>query len=356
MTIILSRRGAALCAALSLLAPAAIAQQTHTLLATPATVAWGYYWSEAKPVLSVHSGDTVVMQTLSTCGPPSRLEARGIAHADIPPYVADIYDKVPQSERGPGGHILTGPVAISEAEPGDVLEVRIKKIHIDVPWACNGAGKNGFLAADFPNGYSKIIPLDLQKMTAAFSPGITIPLHPFFGSMGIAPPSEMGKLDSAPPNVHAGNMDNKEMIEGTTLFIPVHAKGALFEAGDGHAGQGNGEVDITAMETQLTGTFEFIVHKKNGESPRLWPRAETPAYYISMGFDQDLTKAATISVRNMITFLSEQMTDHPRMTREEAYSLISVACDVDITELVDGNKGVHTMCAKKLFTTPSAAH
>ena len=356
MTIILSRRGAALCAALSLLAPAAFAQQTHTLLATPATVAWGYYWSEAKPVLSVHSGDTVVMQTLSTCGPPSRLEARGIALTDIPPYVADIYEKVPQSERGPGGHILTGPVAIAEAEPGDVLEVRIKKIHIDVPWACNGAGKNGFLAADFPNGYSKIIPLDLQKMTGVFSPGITIPLHPFFGSMGIAPPSEMGKLDSAPPNVHAGNMDNKEMIEGATLFIPVHAKGALFEAGDGHAGQGNGEVDITAMETQLTGTFEFIVHKKNGESPLLWPRAETPAYYISMGFDQDLTKAATISVRNMITFLSEQMTDHPRMSREEAYSLISVACDVDITELVDGNKGVHTMCAKKLFTTPPAAH
>jgi acetamidase/formamidase len=355
MTIILSRRGAALCAALSLLAPAAFAQQTHTLLATPDTVAWGYYWSEAKPVLSVHSGDTVVMQTLSTCGPPARLEARGIAHADIPSYVSDIYDKVPQSERGPGGHILTGPVAIAEAEPGDVLEVRIKKIHIDVPWACNGAGKNGFLAADFPKGYSKIIPLDLQKMTGSFSPGISIPLHPFFGSMGIAPPPEMGKLDSAPPNVHAGNMDNKEMVEGSTLFIPVHAKGALFEAGDGHAGQGNGEVDITAMETQLTGTFEFIVHKKSGDSPLLWPRAETPAYYISMGFDQDLTKAATISVRNMITFLSEQMTDHPRMSREEAYSLISVACDVDITELVDGNKGVHTMCAKKLFSTPPAA-
>src|SRR5580693_2762543 len=149
MTIILSRRGAALCAALSLLAPAAFAQQTHTLLATPDTVAWGYYWSEAKPVLSVHSGDTVVMQTLSTCGPPARLEARGIAHADIPSYVSDIYDKVPQSQRG--------PVAIAEAERGDVLEVRIKKIHIDVPWACNGAGKNGFLAADFPKGYSKII-------------------------------------------------------------------------------------------------------------------------------------------------------------------------------------------------------
>ena len=341
---------AALCAGALLFPALTSAQQTKTLLATPATVAWGYYWSKATPVLTVKSGDTVVMQTLSTCGPAARLETRGIAHADIPDYVREIYDKVPQAERGPGGHILTGPVAIEEAEPGDVLEVRIKKIHVDVPWACNSAGKNGFLASDFPNGYAKIIPLDLQKMTAAFAPGITIPMHPFFGSMGIAPPEEAGKLNSAPPGTHAGNMDNKDLVEGTTLFIPVHAKGALFEAGDGHAGQGNGEVDITAMETMLTGTFQFIVHKKkDGESALLWPRAESPTFYYSMGFDEDLTKATTISVRNMITFLSEQMTDHPRLTREEAYALISVACDVDITELVDGNKGVHTMCAKSLF-------
>jgi acetamidase/formamidase len=342
---------AIICAAALLLAMPAHSQQTRTLLATPETVAWGYYWSQAKPVLTVKSGDTVVMQTLSTCGTADRLEQRGIAHADIPDYVRDIYAKVPREQRGPGGHILTGPVAIEEAEPGDVLEVRIKKVQIDVPWACNGAGKQGFLAKDFPNGYNKIIPLDLKKMTAAFSPGITIPLHPFFGSMGIAPPEEAGKLNSAPPGTHAGNMDNKEMVEGTTLFIPVHAKGALFEAGDGHAGQGNGEVDITAMETQLTGTFQFIVHKKvEGEKPLEWPRGETPAFYISMGFDEDLTKATEISIRNMITFLSEQITDHPRISREEAYALISVACDVDITELVDGNKGVHTMCAKSLFT------
>ena len=246
-------RSAAVCAA-TLLSPVALAHQTHTLLATPTTVAWGYYWSQAKPVLNIQSGDTVVIQTLSTCGPPARLETRGIAAADIPDYVRAIYDKVPTADRGPGGHILTGPIAIAEAEPGDVLEVRIQKIRVDVPWACNGAGKNGFLAKDFPNGFSKTIPLDLKKMTAAFSPGITIPLHPFFGSMGIAPPEAAGKLNSAPPGTHAGNMDNKELVEGTTLFIPVHIKGALFEVGDGHAGQGNGEVDITALETQLTGT------------------------------------------------------------------------------------------------------
>jgi acetamidase/formamidase len=343
-------RSAAFCAA-ALVSPLALAQQTHTLLATPTTVAWGYYWFQAKPVLTINSGDTVTIQTLSTCGQPARLEARGIAPADIPDYVRAIYDKVPTADRGPGGHILTGPIAIAEAEPGDILEVRIQKVHVDVPWACNGAGKNGFLAKDFPNGYSKTIPLDLKKMTAAFSPSITIPLHPFFGSMGIAPPEAAGKLNSAPPGTHAGNMDNKELVEGTILFIPVHIKGALFEAGDGHAGQGNDEVDITALETQLTGTFQFIVHKKkDGESPLLWPRAETPTQYISMGFDEDLTKATEISIRNMITFLSEQMSDHPRLTREEAYALISVACDVDITQLVDGNKGVHTMCPKSLFT------
>ena len=328
----------------------AAAQQTHTLLATPSTVAWGYYWSEARPVLTVKSGDSVTIQTLSTCGPPARLESKGVAAADIPPYVGEIYDKVPKSERGPGGHILTGPVAIAEAEPGDVLEVRIQKINLDVPWACNGTSKNGFLSKDFPAGFMNVYPLDRKSMTAAFAPGVTVPLHPFFGSLGIAPPPESGKLDSAPPNTHAGNMDNKELVAGTTLFIPVHAKGALFEAGDGHAGQGNGEVDITALETQLTGTFQFVVHKQPaGQSPLLWPRAETPAYYISMGFDQDLTKATEISVRNMIDFLSAQMTGHPRLSRDQAYALISVACDVDITELVDGNKGVHTMCAKSLF-------
>ena len=337
--------------AFAFLDPMLPAQQTRMLLASPKTVAWGYYWSEAKPVLTVNSGDTITVQTLSTCGAPDRLVQRGVAAKDIPPYVSEVYAGVPQAERGPGGHILTGPIAITDAEPGDVLEVRIRKIGVDVPWACNGTSRNGFLSKDFPKNFSKIIPLDLKTMTAAFGPGITIPLHPFFGSMGVAPPPERGKVNSAPPDIWAGNMDNKELVESTTLFIPVHAHGALFEAGDGHAAQGNGEVDITALETQLTGTFQFIVHKKTHDGPPLlaWPRAESSTHYIAMGFDEDLTKAAEISTRNMITFLSEDMVDHPKLSREDAYALISVACDVDVTELVDGNKGVHTMCAKSLF-------
>ena len=327
-------------------------QAPQTLLATPSTVAWGYYSAKAKPVLTVKSGDTVVMQTLSTCGPEERLEAGGVKPADIPDDVREIYTKVPTSERGPGGHILTGPVAIEGAEPGDVLEVKIEKIAIDVPWACNGFGPGrGFLPNDFPYGRMKIIPLNREKMVAEFAPGVTIPLHPFFGSMGLAPPEGAGKYNSAPPWMHAGNIDNKEMVAGTSLFIPVNAKGALFEAGDGHAGQGNGEVDITALETQLTGTFQFVLHKGSLNDPHrlLWPRGETPTAYIAMGFSEDLKTATEMAVRNMITFLSEQNPDHPLLSREDAYALISTACDVDITQLVDTNDGVHVICPKALF-------
>jgi acetamidase/formamidase len=331
-------------AATSLLFEALAVGQTTpiTLPATPATVVWGYYSAKAKPVITVHSGDTVHIQTLSTCGPNERLEEEGVAASDIPPYNADIYREV--KDKGPGGHILTGPIDIAEAEPGDVLEVQILKIDIDTPWACNGfAAGRGFLPNDYPYGGSKIIPLDRDKMIAHFAPGIDIPLHPFFGSMGDAPPPSAGRIDSAPPWMHAGNMDNKELVTGTTLYIPVHAKGALFEVGDGHAGQGNGEVDITAMETFLSGTFKFIVHK---DRHLLWPRAETPTSYISMGFSPDLKEATTLAVRDMINFLVDQK----HLSRDDAYMLTSVAVDVDITQLVDGNVGVHAICPKNIFT------
>ncbi len=331
-------------AAVPLLAASIAAAQAPpaTLLATPATVVWGYYSAHAKAVLTVHSGDTVRIQTLSTCGPTERMVAEGVAPADIPVYNADIYREV--KDRGPGGHILTGPVEIAEAEPGDVLEVQILKVDIDVPFACNGFGAGrGFLPNDYPYGRRKIIPLDRDKMIANFAPSIEIPLHPFFGSMGVAPPESAGRLDSAPPWMHAGNMDNKELVAGTTLYIPVHAPGALFEVGDGHAGQGNGEVDITAMETFLSGTFRFIVHK---DRHLLWPRAETPTSYISMGFSPDLKEAATLAVRDMIDFLVEQK----HLSRDDAYMLTSVAIDVDITQLVDGNVGVHAICPKEIFT------
>jgi acetamidase/formamidase len=317
------------------------AAEPQYLPATPQNICWGYYWVQAKPAIRIHSGDRVRIQTVS--GNPDRLLAAGAKPDEIQPELKAIYAEIPAAQRGPGGHILTGAVYIDDAEPGDVLEIRIEKITLDVAYAYNGFGPTGgFLKADFPNvRRMKVFPLDRKRNIALFAPGIEIPLHPFFGSMGIAPPGNE-KVNSAPPDVHAGNIDNKELVEGSTLYIPVHQKGALFEVGDGHAAMGNGEVDITALETSLTGTFQFIVHK--GVSLK-WPRAETRADYITMGFDEDLTKATEIAVREMIDFL----TTEKHLSREDAYMLTSVAVDVDITQLVDGNKGAHALCPKRIF-------
>jgi acetamidase/formamidase len=264
-----------------------------------------------------------------------------VPKAQVEPALREIYAKV--TDRGPGGHILTGPIYVEGAEPGDTLELRIRKIELAVPYATNAFRPGrGFLPDDFPYARFKLIPLDRERMVAKFAPGIEIPLRPFFGSMGVAPPEGNGRLNSGPPWIHAGNLDNKELIAGTTLFIPVHARGALFEMGDGHAGQGNGEVDITALETSLTGTFQFVVRK---DLHLRWPRAETPTHFITMGIHEDLTEATKLAVRETIDFLVEQK----HLSRDDAYMLSSVAADLAITQLVDGNKGVHAMIPKAIF-------
>ncbi len=313
----------------------------YVLKATPKTVAWGYYDAAAPPVLRIHSGDTVKFETLIT-NSPTGLEKAGLPPDQVQPSLRDIYQQV--TNKGPGGHILDGPVYVEEAAPGDTLEVRIQKIDLAIPYAYNAfAPARGFLPEDFPYRKIRIIPLDRQRMLARFAPGIEIPLHPFFGSMGVAPPPDYGRIDSAPPGIHAGNMDNKELVAGSTLYLPVWAPGALFEIGDGHAGQGNGEVDITALETSLTGTLQFIVHKGTHQQ---YPRAETPTHYISMGFHRELDQATRIAVRQMIDFLVQEK----HLSRDHAYMLTSVAADVDITELVDGSVGVHVMLPKFIFT------
>jgi acetamidase/formamidase len=234
---------------------------------------------------------------------------------------------------------------IEGAEPGDALEVRIQKVQLAIPYALNAfAPGRGFLPDDYPYARARAIPLDAKHMIANFASGIDIPLHPFFGSMGVAPTDVTGRISSNPPWVHAGNLDNKELVAGSTLFIPVHTREALFEVGDGHAGQGDGEVDVTALETSLIGTFQFIVRK---DVHLLWPRAETPTHYITMGLHADLTEATKIAVREMINFLMNEK----HLTREDAYMLASVAADLHITELVDGNDGVHMMIAKIIFAT-----
>jgi acetamidase/formamidase len=321
-------------------AASALAAQ-YQLRAAPDSVAWGYYSAAAKPALRIQSGDTVTVRTLIT-NSPDRLIAAGVSPDAVEPELKAIYADV--TDKGPGGHILTGPIFVEGAEPGDVLEVRIERIQLAIPYAYNGfSPTRGVLTDnDFEKSAMRIIPLDQQRMVAQFADGIEIPLHPFFGSMGVAPPAAMGRVSSGPPGIYAGNLDNKDLVAGTTLFIPVHAPGALFEVGDGHAAQGNGEVDITALETSLTGTFQFVVRK---DMHLKWPRAETPTHWIAMGLDPDLTEALKIAVRETIDFLVSQK----QLSRETAYMLASTAVDFNVTQAVDGTKGVHAMIPKSIF-------
>jgi acetamidase/formamidase len=317
-------------------------QVQHRLMASPKTVAWGYYDAAATPVLRVKSGEFVEVSTMLT-NSPRRLEAAGVKAADVEPELRAITDSV--TNKGPGGHILTGPIYVEGADSGDVLEVRILQIDLKIPYAYNSfGGRSGFIPEDYGYSRTKIIPLDKKTMMAHFGPGIDIPLHPFFGSIGDAPPASMGRVNSAPPGIYAGNLDNKELVAGTTLYIPVHTKGALLEIGDGHAGQGNGEVDITALETSLVGRFQLIVRK---DLKLTWPRGETPTHWIAMGIDKDLVVATKTAIRQAIDFLVTMK----GMNKDDAYMLVSTACDVDITQLVDGPYGVHVMIPKNIFTT-----
>ncbi len=311
----------------------------YILNPSPTTVAWGSYWSEMPPVLHIQSGDYVKVHTLITSN-PTRLEGAGVKPELVEKELREVQTV---KDRGPGGHILTGPIYIEDAEPGDVLEVRILTIDLAIPYGYNAIGQNGFLSDEISDRKMRIIALDKDKMLGHFSDGIEIPLHPFFGSMGVAPPKEAGRWNSAPPWIHGGNLDNKELIAGTTLYLPVHIKGALFEIGDGHAAQGNGEVDITAIETSLKGSLQFLVHK--GKTLQ-WPRAETVKHIITMGCDKDLNAATHIAVREMIRYLM----DEKKLSQVDAYMLCSVAVDVNITQLVDGNVGVHAMLPKAIFT------
>ena len=221
--------------------------------------------------------------------------------------------------------------------------MRIQEIRLAIPYAINAfLPGRGFLPDDFPYARTKMIPLDEKRMVAYFADGVEIPIRPFFGSMGVAPPEVSGRISSGPPWIHAGNLDDKDIVAGTRLFIPVHARGALFEVGDGHAGQGGGEVDLSAMETSLIGKFQFVVRK---DMHLRWPRAETPTQYITMGLNPDVTEAAKMAVREMIDFLMQEK----HLSRDDAYMLASIAANLEITEVVDGNNGVHMAVPKAIF-------
>ena len=306
----------------------------HYLKATPDNVHWGYWDGSLKPVMTIASGDRVTVETIS--GDPAFLPTPDSGFGILPDHQAVLE----AGRRGPGPHLLTGPIAIEGAEPGDVLEVRILDIRLRQDWGwmlqmpCMGT-----LPEDFPQRRVIHVALDAAANSGTLPWGQTIPLAPFFGCFGVAPPEGWGRLSTKEPRAFGGNMDNKELGAGATVYFPVFVEGALFSAGDGHALQGDGEVCLTAIETALTGTFDFHLRK---DMKLKAPRAERADVWITMGFDEDLDDAVKHALRDMIALIGELT----GLGASDAYALCSIAADLRVTQTVDGNKGIHCVIRK----------
>ena len=307
--------------------------QHHTLRAGPETCHWGFFDAALKPVLAIASGDTVTLDSIS--GTPDTLPTA--AHFEIPPELRAVHAQL--TPRFPG-HILTGPIAVQGAEPGDTLQIDILSIELRQNWAYSRIRPlAGTLPEDFPTHRTWHTAIDRQRRIGTLPWGTELPLSPFFGVMGTAPPPVYGAITSIVPREFGGNIDLKELVAGTTLYLPVFAKGALFSAGDGHAVQGDGEVCLTALETALCGTFRLALRR---DLKLAMPRVETPTHWITLGLNEDLDDAAKQALREMIKLIGEVAGLAP----EEAYMLCSLAADLRVTQLVDVNKGIHAMLPK----------
>jgi acetamidase/formamidase len=325
--------------ALPALGSAQEAGRTHDLKASPATVHRGFFDASLKPVLTVDSGDIVRLETAT--GNPRYFEKLGVPKDKIPAELYAVFAGVEGDGRG--DHTLNGPIAIRGAEPGDTLEVRIRSVDVRLPIAGQGFVPNrGLLPEEFPYEKNRVWWIDVARKVVQFAPGIEFPAKPFWGVIGVAPPAAMGRVPSGPPNIFGGNLDNRDLGAGSTLYLPVHVSGALLSLGDGHAMQGHGEVALSAIETSLKGEIQVVLHK--GRRLR-WPRAETATHYITMGLDADLDQAAKIATREMLDFLTETK----GLSREDAYLLASAAMDLIVTQVVDGTKGIHAMLPKAIF-------
>jgi acetamidase/formamidase len=329
----------------------ALAGKHHVLKASPDDVAWGWLDPREKPRLTVESGDTVSIETL--------MHARDKIHKDVE---MDQIVALRKANPGGGPHSLTGPIFVTGAEPGDVLEIRILKIvPKKVGTNFNLPGKDfptiGALPGDFPDGFVRYFDIDGKTHTTVFKPGITIPVRPFPGTLavGIDPddPSprkggvkddKLAPVSSLRPWKNGSNMDINELTAGSTIFFPVFQSGGLIWTGDSHCAQGNGEVNLTALECSFEDIeLQPIVHK---DMKLGWPRIETPTHYILVGFDEDLNKAFSNALHETIDFLVASK----GLTRYEAYSLASIAADCRVSQVVDVRKGIHCMIPKAIFT------
>jgi acetamidase/formamidase len=286
-------------------------------------------------VLSIASGDEVTIDTIS--GGPEVVPDRQLFH--VPPELDAVHA---QAERMLPGHILTGPIAVEGALPGAVLEVEILDVRLRQDWGYNLIRPlAGTLPDDFPEPRLINIPLDRERLLGRLPWGLDLPLKPFFGVMGVAPPPNWGRISSLIPRAMGGNLDNKELTPGAKLYLPVFVPGALFSCGDGHAVQGDGEVCVTAIETALTGRFRLTLRP----DLRLdYPRAETASHYMTMAMDPDLDQCVVRALRDMIKLIGEQR----HLSPEDSYTLCSLAADLRVTQTVNGSKGIHCMIAKSV--------
>ncbi|MGI6253342.1 MAG: acetamidase/formamidase family protein [Aminivibrio sp.] len=328
----------ALCAiAMLFLAPRRAYARTHSFFITEEQGYNGMLRADIPPALTIDDGDTVVFNTLMLLG--GKLS---------PEMTFDEMFAVRGGfiEKGLGTYAFTGPFYVNGAEPGDVLEIRVKRLvpgkHAVTHIYPDPMGIGG-LPEGFEKGWLKGIYLSEDRKSFEFVPGVTVPVRPFLGAMAVAP-REGEVLPPAVPGYFGGNMDNKELVEGTTLYLPVNVPGALFMAADAHAAQGDGEVSIAAAETYFEETeLQFVVRK---DMKLTYPMAESPTHWITMGFHKDLDEAMKIAIRESIAFLMAEK----GLSREEAYSLCSLAVDFHVTQVVDGDKGIHGMIPKAIFT------
>ena len=305
----------------------------HHLASVPGHLRWGAFSAEFAPVLEVESGDRVIVETIHG-GPgqfPDHMRDRLLA--DHREFIESHQPILP-------GHIMTGPIGVRGARPGDVLEVRIINVALRQDWAWNMIlPLRGTLPEDFPNRRLMAIELDAGSMHAQLPWGTRLALRPFFGVLGTTPPAEWGMLSSIVPGPHGGNLDIKELVAGSTLYLPVFVPGAGLQIGDGHAVQGDGESCLSAAETSLTGNFELHLRT---DLTLAMPRAETPTHHITIGIDPDLDDAARQAIRAMVALI----TSLTALTAEDAYTLCSLAADVRISQLVNISKGCHMLLPK----------
>src|SRR5215468_7916389 len=351
-----SLRSLSVCAYLGI-ATAAVAQPApadnkadHTLRSTPDTVVWGYFAADIPPVLRIKSGQTVRIDTVSHSGintPEPVVSFFG--KAGIPPDqvlkdAIDIQQKA-NRPRGASAHVLTGPIYVEEAEPGDMLEVRILALEPRVPYGVNNSNRGtGVLPELLTAPAPKVIKFDMARNVALFSNDIEVPLVPFMGVMAVAPARDTWLISSRPPGSYGGNMNFNKLTAGATLYLPVFHNGAQFFTGDSHAVQGDGEINGTAIEASLTGTFQFIVHKGAGRNMR-WPRAEDATHYYAMGMDLDLDVAMKQAAQETVNFLR----DRKGLSARDAYALASIAVDFRVAEAVDAVQMIYGAIPKKIF-------